>query len=400
MRAFSVFMLFCFAFANLHGALHKSPPTLVECILRKLISYQLKEANELTQKEQMVIENLNKLLPELTEKKDKIIADYSLPTKKYSIPALISVSSDHQIGITQNSRIDFISASQWHKKKDTNFALSPSNNFLSFIRQGTKSFKIFIFDIKTKHTRRLPFQLDKKTAALTPLFLSDDTFLMYAPKKNNIDIFKLDSLEKRFFVTDFPIEIMASSACTKQLLIATNCDQDNRIERCIDVITFANDLVIRHVSLVGFHGKIYSLTPSKNSSLLASATNDEHTGRVTIWDTKENQFVCSLKHNAPVHSAAFSPDNKLLLTGSRENGGKIRVWNIAKQESIANIVTGPFKQNAPPMLLSWNQDSIIIQDLWNVAYKLDIPHKRFEKLLCLQGDVTAAKSQNDTENAQ
>ncbi|MBI2774790.1 hypothetical protein HYX58_02190 [Candidatus Dependentiae bacterium] len=400
MRAFSIFMVFCFATANLNGALHKSPPTLVECILRKLISYQLKEENERTQKEQMVIENLNKLLPELTEKKYKIIADYSLPTKKYSIPALISVSNDHQIGITENSRIDFISASEWHKKKYTNFALSPSNNFLSFIRQGTKSCNIFILDMKTKQKRRLPFELDKKTAALTPLFLSDDTFLMYAPKKNNIDIFKLDSLEKRFSLTDFPIEMMASSAHTKQLLIATTCDQNNRIERCIDVITFANDLVIRHVSLFGFQGKIYSLTPSKNSSLLASTSNDEHTGYVTIWDTKENQFVCSLKHNAPVHSAAFSPDNKLLLTGSRENGGKIRVWNIAQQESIANIITGPHKQNAPPTLLSWNEDSIMIQDLWNVAYKLDMSHKCFEKLLCLQGEATAAKSKDDMENAQ
>jgi WD40 repeat protein len=75
-------------------------------------------------------------------------------------------------------------------------------------------------------------------------------------------------------------------------------------------------------------------TFSPDGRLVAAAgTGSDHT--VHVWDVQSGAVVATLQHPEAVLTVAFSPDNRLLATGSTD--GNARVWSVAAWLPLASF---------------------------------------------------------------
>lgn len=70
---------------------------------------------------------------------------------------------------------------------------------------------------------------------------------------------------------------------------------------------------------------------SSDGRRLASAGDD---GTVQIWEPPSTEPVQEIMAWQPVHSMALTPDNRILITGSRD---RIRVWNLGTGQIVQNF---------------------------------------------------------------
>ncbi len=98
--------------------------------------------------------------------------------------------------------------------------------------------------------------------------------------------------------------------------------------------------------LEGHSGIVYSVAFSPDGKLLASGSNDN---RIGLWDVSNPQkprlITWLERHSRSVYSIAFSPDGKLLASGSYK---RIGIWDISNPQE--------------PRLITWleGQNSIIL----------------------------------------
>lgn len=84
---------------------------------------------------------------------------------------------------------------------------------------------------------------------------------------------------------------------------------------------------IPHIELIGKTGNINDLTFSSNEFTLAGASSEN---TVYLWNIHTGELIYTLtEHERYVHTVAFSPDGKILVSGSTSEteGGSIRLWN-------------------------------------------------------------------------
>lgn len=61
-------------------------------------------------------------------------------------------------------------------------------------------------------------------------------------------------------------------------------------------------------------------------------------GHARIWDRKTGEEVHTLQHQGQyIHAAEFSPDGKILATGSNDSSGFVRLWNAETGEPIKSF---------------------------------------------------------------
>ena len=102
----------------------------------------------------------------------------------------------------------------------------------------------------------------------------------------------------------------------------------------------------KHIAkLKGHSGCIMTLAFTANRDVLASGGVD---GTVRLWDftgSKPSEKASMHKHLDAVHSVAFSPDNKLLASGSGGMDGIVWVFNVSgpqpKEQSVLQGHQGP-----------------------------------------------------------
>ncbi|HLK58323.1 MAG TPA: AAA-like domain-containing protein, partial [Chthonomonadaceae bacterium] len=104
----------------------------------------------------------------------------------------------------------------------------------------------------------------------------------------------------------------------------------------------ANRCIIRTLAMKDVHGKavnVFSLAFSHHDGWLLAAGQED--GDIKIWDTErpENPRIILTAHTFAVNSLAFSPDDKMLASGSWDD--IIHLWRFPKQDE-KGVQSEPF----------------------------------------------------------
>ncbi len=130
--------------------------------------------------------------------------------------------------------------------------------------------------------------------------------------------------------------------------------------------SYKPELVIQ----TGHTGAVLPVAFSPDGKILASGSTDY---KIILWNTESGRQIRTLEgHDHVVESVAFSPGGKTLASGSRNNGNinKIKLWNVETGQEIKSLEGHSSSVNAVIFsrdgknLVSGSDDSTI--KIWNI----------------------------------
>ena len=111
-------------------------------------------------------------------------------------------------------------------------------------------------------------------------------------------------------------------------------------------------------------GKLITYSPDKKTIAITAG------GLVYLWDVATGQYLRTLKgHRSNVSSVDFSPDSKILATGSRDH--TVRLWDMHTGQTIrileghTDLVYGPVYSPDGSVLATRSRDDTL--RLWNAS---------------------------------
>jgi WD40 repeat protein/uncharacterized caspase-like protein len=117
-------------------------------------------------------------------------------------------------------------------------------------------------------------------------------------------------------------------------------------------------------------GRVTSVAFSPDGRLLLSGSDDE---TLKLWDAASGQLIHTLKHSGEVGSVAFSPDGTRVVSGGRgqgDQGGQVKLWDAASGDLIRTFQ----RQRGDAGSVAFSPDSkrllaggIVGAELWDVA---------------------------------
>lgn len=114
---------------------------------------------------------------------------------------------------------------------------------------------------------------------------------------------------------------------------------------------WAQEGPFREVRALTGRGKVSSVAFSPDGRLLASGSVDK---TIRLWEVATGQEIGRLMgHSKPVRSVAFSPDGRLLASGGDEETG--RLWEVSTGQEIGRLMP-----NAPPLSVAFSPDGRLL----------------------------------------
>src|SRR5436190_526057 len=102
---------------------------------------------------------------------------------------------------------------------------------------------------------------------------------------------------------------------------------------CCLVALYPQSATAQPGELKGHTDKVYSVAFSPDGKLLASGSADK---TVRLWNPADGKEVKNLgAHGNSVYCVAFSPDGKLLASASAD--ALVKIWDVAMQKELKTL---------------------------------------------------------------
>jgi WD40 repeat protein len=152
--------------------------------------------------------------------------------------------------------------------------------------------------------------------------IEDDERKAYSEEKNIIKVWDIDKNKVIFSLKDHkrPVNSLSFNPFDYNLLASGSRDNTVKIwDLTLKKLIWTSHKQDDQVRIVTFTNK------SNNKELLAAGLE---TGEIKIWDVKTKEEIHSIKsHKKPVLALKFSPDNKILASGSQDKS--IKLWDTS-----------------------------------------------------------------------